>query len=234
MNRTPREVAEELVATHGSEAWRVAGNLEIRADSDGLKSRADFYRRVAAYVRRIGHERARAPIRAGTFPDLARAAWRVSLGGSRGRDALAVLQDALQEHYGPALDKAIRKAKLRQRRNMHAGPQTVVFGPSMERGVRQNLGEGTQRFYAEHHWPFRVEPRPDLHARPTAVVVWDTKSGWDVGHWADRRRVRPMPETEPNRPCAQCTSLSFDRGDGRCERHGRRIVYARDKRRSRR
>ena len=33
----------------------------------------------------------------------------------------------------------------------------------------------------------------------------------------------PMPETEPNRPCGIC-SPRHDRGDGRCERHGRIIL----------
>lgn len=33
----------------------------------------------------------------------------------------------------------------------------------------------------------------------------------------------PMPETDPARPCSQCNA-GQDRGDRRCERHGRIIV----------
>lgn len=40
---------------------------------------------------------------------------------------------------------------------------------------------------------------------------------------AKKLRKFPMPDVDPDRPCTQCHFMSCDRGDGRCERHGRMI-----------
>jgi hypothetical protein len=131
-----------------------------------------------------------------------KAAWQSQRIGERGRAALAVLQDKLQEDYGPQFESAIRQAKTRYR--IKGARALVVFVPTMERAMKRmqrkhaSATEGspayrssavTLQWYKTNRWPFSITSNPYKY-RDTAIVVWDSAPsvGFNAHHWAERRK----------------------------------------------
>lgn len=121
---------------------------------------------------------------------LSRLAWMAQRSSPAGRDALRVLQDALEAAYPAALTKAVRSARRREKKTGY--PFAVIFAPTMERAIRKNRNAESQRFYVTHHWPFVVTGNPH-QSRATAIVIWDTDTGRDVHHWVDLRKRGKVP-----------------------------------------
>jgi len=104
--------------------------------------------------------------------------------GQKGREALAVLQDALMDRYGAQFEAAIRKAKRRAKRTGRL--TAVTFAPTMERAYGKHPHQ--REWYTAHHWPFVLSNPRGM--RPTAVVVWDSDDGFNTHNWVESRRRR--------------------------------------------
>lgn len=124
-----------------------------------------------------------------------------------GKEALAVLQDALMVHYGDAFRSALRKARRKAiRGHLSDRVRTVIFVPTMERAMRRYREGPTQAFYRRNAWPFVDTLRPE-DSRQTAVVVWDSYAGFDAHHWTARRASgrQFVPLYQASQPIASIT-----------------------------
>lgn len=143
-----------------------------------LSTRRDREKKLAATAARKARE--------ARLPKFSKLAFQAQHSRQKGKDALAVLQDALLESYGPQFRFMIRKAKARRsKRGVHS---LVVFAPSMERAYHKWW---TVSWYMKQRWPFSIETNRSLRTlRPTAVVVWDSDPacGFNAHHWVRRRQ----------------------------------------------
>ena len=118
------------------------------------------------------------------FEGLARGANRA---GRPGREALAVLQDAVLESFGPAFE--INAALARDvGARPHSAERLVIFYPFQAPvGVRSSI--------AGFEPPFDIATEAQLAERPAiGAVVWSDRTGFDVqpqqGRWRATDRAR--------------------------------------------
>lgn len=149
------------------------------------------------------------------LPKFSKLAFQAQRSGQRGADALAVLQDALLETYGPQFRAAIRQAKARRnsKRRGTFEPWLVVFAPTMERAYHKH--PATASWYSKARWPFTLvkgSAAKGVHKlRPTAVVVWDSAPGvgFKAHHWVKRRLERRLEEKLEPRGRAELEVMSY-------------------------
>ena len=141
------------------------------------------YVNLAKALRSIEYETARSQKRG---PDLDKLSWMASFDSLRGRDALAVLQDALLEQYPRELEEAQRTAQRLARK--HRKTFLVSFLTNTERAIRAYGKRGPST-------PFDVHSKIGFF-RQHVPIVWDTAKGYDTHRWVHDRRIAAAEEEE--------------------------------------
>lgn len=101
--------------------------------------------------------------------------------GRRGRDALAVLQDAVLESFGPAFERAAAVANAIQH-HAHSAERLVVFYP-----VAKRPSANVVTLFMP---PFDIVAEAQLAALPvTGAIVWSDRTGFDTVSQQERWRA---------------------------------------------